>query len=109
MAVHRSAWADHHVKAARHSGKSSAAGRVATARNRQAAHLCAGDLGLIRVAATSLLGDVVGAVMLFRRGLSCNGNHENGERECQSFHEDLCLCVFDSGTQEAQARSIAAM
>jgi hypothetical protein len=37
---------------------------------------------------------VVGAVMLFRCGLSCNGNHENGERECQSFHEDLCLYVF---------------
>ncbi len=54
MAVHGPARADHHVKAARHTGKSSPAGRIATTRNRKAADLRAGDLGLICIAAASL-------------------------------------------------------
>jgi hypothetical protein len=88
MAVHRAAWANHHVEAAWLTRECASAGRVATAWNRKAANLRAGDLRLRCVTAASGLRNVMLSVML-RSSLSCDGNHENGESEDESFHANL--------------------
>jgi len=107
MAVHRAARADHHVESARRTGERASAPRVATPRHRQAADLRAGDLRLRGVAAASGLRHV--GTMMLGCGLGRDGNHEHGDRKCDSFHNDLsCLrspikranrCSDPSGTQ----------
>ncbi len=91
MAVHRAARPDHHVESARRTGERASAPRVATPRHRQAADLRAGDLRLRGVAAASGLRHV--GTMMLGCGLGRDGNHEHGDRKCDSFIMTSVVCV----------------